>query len=142
MPLNAQSTLLAIQEDYPKEAFYALMNLMGSHDTARAIFLLGNGTDTYFRAEQDPNYKYDEGVKRLKLASILQMGYPGAPTIYYGDEAGQTGSKDPDDRRTYPWGTKTKTSLHTIKRLVKSVMKMLTYSLMAICTIYTQRVMC
>ncbi|QIZ06675.1 amylopullulanase [Priestia megaterium] len=105
---NAQNTLLAIQEDYPKEAFYALMNLMGSHDTARAIFLLGNGTDTYFRAEQDPNYKYDEGVKRLKLASILQMGYPGAPTIYYGDEAGQTGSKDPDDRRTYPWGNENK----------------------------------
>ncbi|MFF2877670.1 alpha-amylase family glycosyl hydrolase [Gottfriedia sp. NPDC057991] len=101
---NAQNSLLAVQEDYPKEAFYALMNLMGSHDTARAIFLLGNGTDTYNRAEQDPNYNYNEGVKRLKLASILQMGYPGAPTIYYGDEAGQTGSKDPDDRRTYPWG--------------------------------------
>ncbi|MEH6939589.1 alpha-amylase family glycosyl hydrolase [Bacillus sp. JJ664] len=101
---NAQNSLLAVQEDYPKEAFYALMNLMGSHDTARAIFLLGNGTDTYNRAEQDPNYNYNEGLKRLKLASILQMGYPGAPTIYYGDEAGQTGSKDPDDRRTYPWG--------------------------------------
>ncbi|PFO01373.1 amylopullulanase [Bacillus sp. AFS076308] len=105
---NAQNTLLAVQEDYPKEAFYALMNLMGSHDTARAIFLLGNGTDTYYRAEQDPNYNYNEGVKRLKLASILQMGYPGAPTIYYGDEAGQTGSKDPDDRRTYPWGKEDK----------------------------------
>lgn len=101
---NAQNSLLAVQEDYPKEAFYALMNLMGSHDTARAIFLLGNGTDTYNRAEQDPIYNYIEGQKRLKLASILQMGYPGAPTIYYGDEAGQTGSKDPDDRRTYPWG--------------------------------------
>ncbi|MEH7117623.1 alpha-amylase family glycosyl hydrolase [Neobacillus vireti] len=106
--VNAESTLLAVQEDYPKEAFYALMNLMGSHDTARAIFLLGNGTDTYYRAEQDPNYNYNEGVKRLKLASILQMGYPGAPTIYYGDEAGQTGSKDPDDRRTYPWGKEDK----------------------------------
>ncbi|WP_160719438.1 pullulanase X25 domain-containing protein [Bacillus sp. USDA818B3_A] len=105
---NAENTLLAVQEDYPKEAFYALMNLMGSHDTARAIFLLGNGTDTYYRAEQDPNYNYNEGVKRLKLASILQMGYPGAPTIYYGDEAGQTGSKDPDDRRTYPWGKEDK----------------------------------
>ncbi|MGG1676129.1 alpha-amylase family glycosyl hydrolase [Neobacillus sp. NRS-1170] len=106
--VNAQNALMAVQEDYPKEAFYALMNLMGSHDTARAIFLLGNGTDTYNRAEQDPKYNYTEGVKRLKLASILQMGYPGAPTIYYGDEAGQTGSKDPDDRRTYPWGNENK----------------------------------
>lgn len=97
--------LTAIREDYPEEAFYALMNLIGSHDTARAIFLLGNGTDSYERAELDPNYNEELGKKRLKLAAILQMGYPGAPTIYYGDEAGVTGSKDPDDRRTYPWGS-------------------------------------
>lgn len=88
--------LTAIREDYPEEAFYALMNLIGSHDTARAVFLLGNGTDSYERAELDPNYNKELGKKRLKLAAILQMGYPGAPTIYYGDEAGVTGSKDPD----------------------------------------------
>lgn len=97
-------SLTAIQEDYPKEAQYALMNLLGSHDTSRAIFVLGNGSDSFERAEDDPNYNYSVGKARLKLASIIQMGYAGAPTIYYGDEAGQTGSKDPDDRRTYPWG--------------------------------------
>lgn len=116
---NAQNALTAVQEDYPKQAFYALMNLMGSHDTARAIFLLGNGTDTYNRAEQDPNHNYNEGVKRLKLASILQMGYPGAPTIYYGDEAGQTGSKDPDDRRTYPWGNENNDLINHYKKIGK-----------------------
>ena len=104
---NAASTdekLMAVQEDYPNEAFHALMNLMGSHDTPRAIYVLGGGTDTYERAEFDPNYDHELGVQRLKLAAVLQMGYPGAPTIYSGDEAGVTGSKDPDDRRTYPWG--------------------------------------
>ncbi|TLS35605.1 amylopullulanase [Pseudalkalibacillus caeni] len=104
---NATSTdaqLTAVKEDYPKEAYYALMNLMGSHDTPRAVYVLGGGTDSYEKAEFDPNYNHELGVKRLKLASIIQMGYPGAPTIYYGDEAGVTGSKDPDDRRTYPWG--------------------------------------
>lgn len=101
---NAYDQLQAVEEDYPKEAFYALMNLMGSHDTARAVFLLGNGTDTSERAEYDKKYDYELGVQRLKLASIFQMGYPGAPTIYYGDEAGVTGSKDPDNRRVYPWG--------------------------------------
>ncbi|MFC7440442.1 alpha-amylase family glycosyl hydrolase [Laceyella putida] len=104
---NAEHTaesLTAIQEDYPPEAFHALMNLLGSHDTPRAAFVLGNGTDIYERAEQDPAYDHALGIKRLKLASIIQMGYAGAPTIYYGDEAGMTGSKDPDDRRTYPWG--------------------------------------
>ncbi|AKU26420.1 amylopullulanase [Geobacillus sp. LC300] len=101
---EADKRLTAIREDYPSEAFYALMNLIGSHDTARAVFLLGNGTDSSERAELDPNYNEELGKKRLKLAVILQMGYPGAPTIYYGDEAGVTGSKDPDNRRTYPWG--------------------------------------
>ena len=33
----------------------------------------------------------------------MQMTYPGAPTIYYGDEVGVTGGDDPDNRRTYPW---------------------------------------
>ncbi|WP_226654591.1 alpha amylase N-terminal ig-like domain-containing protein [Guptibacillus hwajinpoensis] len=101
---SADEKLMAVQEDYPDEAFHALMNLMGSHDTPRAIYVLGGGTDTYERAEFDPNYDHELGVQRLKLAAVLQMGYPGAPTIYYGDEAGVTGSKDPDDRRTYPWG--------------------------------------
>lgn len=35
---------------------------------------------------------------------MIQMTWPGAPTLYYGDEAGQVGFTDPDNRRTYPWG--------------------------------------
>nr|WP_263326390.1 alpha-amylase family glycosyl hydrolase [Neobacillus sp. Marseille-Q6967] len=105
---GAEDQLNAVYEDYPKEAFYALMNLMGSHDTPRAAFVLGNGTDSFERAELDQNYQHQLGIQRLKLASILQMGYAGAPTVYYGDEAGVTGSKDPDDRRTYPWGKEDK----------------------------------
>jgi glycosidase len=105
---GAENQLNAVFEDYPKEAFYSLMNLMGSHDTARASFVLGNGTDSFERAEFDNNYIPKLGIQRLKLAAILQMGYAGAPTIYYGDEAGVTGSKDPDDRRTYPWGNENK----------------------------------
>lgn len=101
---NMEKGLTAIREDYPQEAFHALLNLLGSHDTARAIFLLGGGSEASPRAEMDSNYNYELGKKRLQLASIFQMGYPGAPTIYYGDEVGLTGSKDPDDRRTYPWG--------------------------------------
>lgn len=96
-------TLMAVYEDYPEEAFYALMNLMGSHDVARAIYILGGGSDSSERAELG---SYDEnlGKQRLKLAALFEFGYAGAPTIYYGDEAGVTGSKDPDCRRSYPWG--------------------------------------
>lgn len=46
------------------------------------------------------------GVKKevLREAVMVQMTWPGAPTLYYGDEAGVCGWTDPDNRRTYPWG--------------------------------------
>ena len=48
----------------------------------------------------------DGGVSKnvFKEAITIQMTWPGAPTVYYGDEAGLTGWTDPDNRRTYPWG--------------------------------------
>jgi len=116
---QADEQLKAIHEDYPAEAFYALMNLMGSHDTARAVFILGNGTDSSERAELDPNYNHELGLARLKLAAIFQMGYPGAPTIYYADEAGTTGSHDPDDRRVYPWGAENTSLIEHYKKVGK-----------------------
>jgi glycosidase len=105
---NASSTnnaLIAVKEDYPMEAYYAMMNLIGSHDTARAVYLLGGASGNGEVAiDGNDSYNHALGVSRLKLAAIFQMGYVGAPTIYYGDEVGMTGSKDPDTRRTYPWG--------------------------------------
>ena len=48
----------------------------------------------------------NQGVNKavLREAVAIQMTWPGAPTIYYGDEAGVCGFTDPDNRRTYPWG--------------------------------------
>ena len=48
----------------------------------------------------------NRGVKVcvLREAVMVQMTWPGAPTVYYGDEAGVCGWTDPDSRRTYPWG--------------------------------------
>ena len=48
----------------------------------------------------------DQGVDKavMRTAVLIQMTWPGAPTVYYGDEAGVTGWTDPDNRRTYPWG--------------------------------------
>ena len=40
----------------------------------------------------------------MRAAVMIQMTWPGAPTLYYGDEAGLCGWTDPDNRRTYPWG--------------------------------------
>ncbi len=92
--------LVAVQEDYPSTAWYAMMNLIDSHDTAR--FLNDAGGDK----------------SKLKLAALFQMTYAGAPTIYYGDEVGVTGGNDPDSRRTYPWGNEDTSLRDTYKQLI------------------------
>ncbi len=96
----------SIQEDYPPPAWYAMMNLLGSHDTNRILFLL--------KKSSDPE-SADMAKAKLKLATIFLFTYPGAPTIYYGDEVGlapdgvwdgTTWQDDPYNRATYPWSDK------------------------------------
>jgi cyclomaltodextrinase / maltogenic alpha-amylase / neopullulanase len=89
--------LEAIREAYPPQAHAALMNLLSSHDAPRALHQFGWHDDTKDAA------KIAEAKRRLLLAVFLQMTYPGAPTIYYGDEVGVTGGEDPYNRATYPW---------------------------------------
>lgn len=69
----------------PKEVAYAQLNLLGSHDTERLLTLAGGDR------------------RKVELATALQMTLPGAPMVYYGDEIGLEGGKDPDCRRCYPW---------------------------------------
>jgi len=70
---------------YPPENLLAMYNLLGSHDTERVkTILAGNPAG-------------------LRLAYLLIFGLPGAPAIYYGDEVGLEGGKDPDCRRAFPW---------------------------------------
>ena len=66
-------------------AFGLLWNLMGSHDTPRLLHLCGGDR------------------KRHRLAAAIQLLSPGMPMIYYGDEVGMTGAKDPDCRRGMLW---------------------------------------
>ena len=93
-------------ENYPKENFYAMLNLAGSHDVERILSVL-EGTDT---VEKDFVAKdaFTIGERRLLLFWAWQMTLPGAPCVYYGDEAGLQGGKDPDNRRPYPWGRENK----------------------------------
>ena len=59
-------------------------------------------------------------TKRFKReAVIMQMTWVGAPTIYYGDEAGVCGFTDPDNRRTYPWGKEDKELIAFHKEMVR-----------------------
>jgi len=70
---------------YAPEVVAVMLNLLGSHDTARFVTLCGGD-----RAS-------------LRLATLVQMTLPGAPCIYYGDEVGVEGRHDPDCRRGFPW---------------------------------------
>jgi len=85
-----------LREAYPPQALYALMNLLGSHDVARALHVLG-GPETADAAAMAV------AKQRLKLATLMQMSWPGAPLVYYGDEVGMTGGDDPYNRNPYPW---------------------------------------
>lgn len=101
-PSEFAARLASVREDYPDAAYYALMNLLDSHDTERLLWTLTPGTETTADKELNAG-NLAEGKRRAQLASLIQYGVPGAPTVYYGDEVGVTGDDDPDDRRTYPW---------------------------------------
>ena len=89
-----------MREAYPPQAFYALMNLLSSHDQARALHQFG------WHADTTDTRKIAQAKQRLKLAVLFQMTFPGAPTVYYGDEVAVTGGDDPYNRATYPWADK------------------------------------
>ncbi|HBY98165.1 MAG TPA: alpha-amylase, partial [Chloroflexi bacterium] len=96
------SKLLSTREDYPDATYYTLLNLLDSHDTERILWSLTPGKEN--REEKEFNAgNVAAGKARLRLAALVQMTIPGAPTIYSGDEVGVTGDDDPDDRRTLPW---------------------------------------
>ena len=101
------ASIRTIAENYPPDVLQTVMNILSTHDTPRAINAILDPRDgdraelarRHFTAEQ-----LAEGKKRLKMAAFLQFMLPGMPCIYYGDEAGMTGYRDPFNRAYYPWG--------------------------------------
>ena len=103
-----REALESLRENYPPHAFYSLMNFLSTHDTPRILTVLG--------ADHVPDSKEERavfrlssarrqlGLKRLRLAALVLFTFPGAPTVYYGDEAGMEGWEDPFNRAGYPWG--------------------------------------
>ena len=90
------------REAYPAAMLHANMNLLSTHDQARALHHFGVQGNPHTDAAEDPA-QLAEAKQRLKLALLFQVGFPGAPTVYYGDEVGVGGGDDPFNRATYPW---------------------------------------
>ena len=114
--------VLSICENYPKPALSLLMNHIGTHDTARAITVLGlSGNLPQSRADQATAEltpaQYKQGKTLLKLAAAIQYTLPGIPSLYYGDEAGIQGGADPFCRGCYPWGNEDKELIHFYAKL-------------------------
>ena len=106
-----------MREAYPPQSFYALMNLLSTHDQARSLHYLG------WQSDKDAPAVIARAKQRFKLALFFQMSFPGAPAVYYGDEVGVTGGDDPYNRAPYPWadrgGQPDTELLAEVKRLIK-----------------------
>ena len=94
------------------------MNELDNHDHSRFLTRTNHrvGRVSFLGAEaagEDISYPV------LREAVLIQMTFPGAPTIYYGDEAGVVGFTDPDNRRTYPWGREKKDLIKFYKTAIR-----------------------
>ena len=105
--MGLKNAVMTIAENYPHQVLHCNMNMLGTHDTARILTAL---VDDWSGPRQEQAKRFlsaqqmTTARERLLMASFLQFMLPGAPSIYYGDEAGMEGHKDPFNRRTYPWG--------------------------------------
>lgn len=108
--LGLYRTIMDILEHYPKPVLDVLMNSLSTHDVERAITALAgepvgsNSREWQGRNNQLSPQRYDLGRKLFRLAAVIQYMLPGIPCLYYGDEAGLYGYKDPFNRSCYPWG--------------------------------------
>ena len=114
---HTNTLYLQQMENYPKENLYAMLNLTGSHDVERILSVLAETSDQNRPGKAGRELMHENatdssvlsiGEQRLLLFWAWQMTLPGMPCIYYGDEAGLLGGKDPDNRRPYPWGRENK----------------------------------
>lgn len=113
------NTLNEIIKQYPKETTNSLMNSLSTHDITRAMTTLaGKGIkDNDYNSIWDIDYdrqwqedndclncdEYNQGKELIKIATTIQYFLPGNPCIYYGDETGMCGYKDPFNRKCVNW---------------------------------------
>lgn len=115
-----KNKVMTILENYPRDVVDCNMNPLGTHDTPRILTALVDDYDgpREMLAQQclDSEQK-KQALRLLRMASFIQYTLPGSPSLYYGDEAGMEGAKDPFNRRTYPWGREDLTLLAHFRKL-------------------------
>jgi cyclomaltodextrinase / maltogenic alpha-amylase / neopullulanase len=116
--------IMDVIENYPPQVTRLLMNHIGTHDTERALTILageplrGHGRSWQSTAHLTKTHRH-HGLNLMRLASLMQFTLPGVPCIYYGDEAGVEGYRDPFNRSCYPWGNEENDLIQWYQRLGK-----------------------
>lgn len=101
-------TIRHLINNYPKHALDCLMNHLGTHDTMRLLNNFTHSSPEALSRAQQAHYRlrdgeYDRAVRMLKMATAIQYTLPGIPSLYYGDETGAQGFRDPFCRNTFNW---------------------------------------
>lgn len=112
-------TIQEILKMYPKETINSLMNSLSTHDITRVITTFATqdtpnssydyiwnipyGREIQYKKDKLSRKEYNKSKELLKIATVIQYFLPGNPCIYYGDEVGVYGYKDPFNRKCFPW---------------------------------------
>ena len=102
--------LLNQRLNYPAPMYFALMNLLSSHDVERARTALATRLDARsMTREQQAGFIIGDsqdarGAAMQRLAALVQFAVPGVPSVYYGDETGMNGMLDPFNRAPFSTG--------------------------------------
>ena len=115
-----RDAVMNIVENYPPQVVACNMNLLGTHDTPRILTALVDDFDGSREEKAKRRLsrnQWEVAHERLLMASFLQYMLPGAPSLYYADEAGMEGYRDPFNRRPYPWGREDEELLGHFRRL-------------------------
>jgi len=114
--------VVSVVDNYPPPAMNCCMNHLGTHDTERIITALSYPHCDRLTKKQQAELTEgggvtEEGKTLLKAALAINFFLPGVPSVYYGDEAGLGGGRDPFNRRYFPWGKEDEEILTFTKEL-------------------------
>ena len=115
---NYENTMTHYMASFATSSLQCAMNQLSNHDHSRFLTRTNHKVG---RAANLGTQAASEGVNKgiMKEAVVIQMTWPGAPTLYYGDEAGLCGFTDPDNRRTYPWGKEDKALIRFHRDMIR-----------------------
>ena len=105
---QTMTDILSICEHYPAPALDTALNFLSTHDTERALTVIAdepaNGRGREWQSGRCvTGDAYEEGMLKLRMAYAIIYTLPGVPCLYYGDEIGMQGYRDPFNRGFYCW---------------------------------------